>query len=106
MTSKFPIISENGNEYRVTIDAEEDWSQYIVRVYVQKMFLNRFTYWKFVSGGNMGGRYIMQDWNYDLIKIAKHAVRKYEGSISEHLNHRKKVNESFAKFDKWDGKVN
>lgn len=28
MTSKFPVVSENGNEYRVTVYEDKGWGQY------------------------------------------------------------------------------
>lgn len=105
MVSKFPIITESGNEYRVEIYEEYDWGQYVASVYVKSKLL-WFNRWKFVSGGSFGGRYRMKEWGYNLIKIAKHAVKKYEDNLESERIHKQRIKESYEIFEKWDGKVN
>lgn len=75
-------------------------------VYVQKKLFGMLKYWKSVSRGSFGGRYNIDDWDYDIVKCAKHAVKKYENRIASKIRHRKLTKESFEKFGKWDGKIN
>lgn len=104
MASKFPVISDSGQEYRVSVHEAVNLKQYVVKVYIQKKLFGKMSYWWFVSGGAWEGRYNMNKWDYDLVEVAKHAVKKYEDSIINNQMHKKRAKESFSEFEQWDGK--
>lgn len=104
MLNKYPVISENGNTYLVSI-WEDNHGFYVVDIYVEKVGLFGKKKFKQVNGGFYENYYEIEKWNYDLVTMAQHEVRKYEKKIASQIRHQKKLNNAFKEFKEWDGVI-
>lgn len=99
--SKFPVISENGNEYLVRIKKSIEYHTYhiedviICAIYVKRKF-NLFGYQK-VYGMSV----YYNNWNDSIIELCKESVKQYE---KEHVLPERKYKQSLEEFEKWNGK--
>ena len=97
---KFPVISENGNEYEVEM-YRGTFGIFFVEVYVRKDFIFGIKIKRNVNGYNE--TYSEEKWNYDYVAIAKHAVQKYEESVAEFIRRKQIESKRLAEFIEWDG---
>jgi hypothetical protein len=104
---KYPVISSNGNEYSVTVSQD----RYVNKRVTAQVFIIRkglFGRIRFVSvwGGDMFDRklYNEDEWSYDYIAIALHAVRKYEDMLEDKRQHESDRSQGAKRFEDWDGR--
>lgn len=96
---KFPVVSEYGNEYHVSM-WENSWGFLDVKIYVETKGLFGRRKLKDVYGR----AYDAKSWNYDFVSIAKNAVRKYEDECGKDAEELRLRREGIAVFYEWDGK--
>lgn len=101
---KFPVVSTNGTQYRVTI-FQDNFGVYSELHTKKRSWFGRDRFKK-VSGGIYAGRYNLANWNYDFVAIAHHTVKRYEDTISAHHKAERRKQEGIAKFKEWDGVMN
>jgi hypothetical protein len=108
LLSKFPVASENGNIYRVDIEAHDyPNTDYYVTLYKEEISRRGKIKFVRIAGGEYdpGNRYNFRDWHYDFTKMAKHKVKQYEDSLETSRKYNSKLYESVCGFEKWDGVI-
>lgn len=103
---KFPVVSENGNEYLVSVFQDTHWHKHVTaRVYVKRKGLFGRDKFVCIQGGNMFDRsvYDEEKWNYDYIAVAMNEVRKYENRIAREIQHEINRKEGAKRFEEWNG---
>lgn len=98
---KFPVVSENGNEYLV--DIYKDTFGVYCEVFVRERRWFGLKKFRRVAGGIYDGWYDLGNWDYDFIKIAKYAVKKHEDNVEIKLSRKRREAEGIEKFIEWDG---
>lgn len=105
--TKFPVISEKGNEYRV--DLFLDIYGFIrVSLYEEKKtnwLLHKLDIFRFklVRDGVHHGYYDKEEWGYDFTAMAISTVRKHEKEIEERNKANESALEKAKQFEEWDG---
>lgn len=106
---KFPVTSEQGNEYLVEIrECYFSESGYEVRVYEQ------YTGWfgkqrfRFLNENFMGSAryYRIEEFDFNLAKMAKHEIARMEAKWEAVRQLRQKKLEAQQKFEDWNGDCN
>ena len=98
---KYPVVSEDENEYLVTISDSVMFGFIRSAVFVREK--GWFGHCKFREVS--GGVYEAVEFDYDYVKIAKQAVKKYENRVKRELERERLKAQGIAKFDKWDGVI-
>lgn len=108
---KFPVTSDNGNEYLliirdspVFIKAHVDVSLYkkVVKESIlgnKKIRLQKLN----VNTSGYGASYEEEEWNYDYKKMAINEVVGYENNLNKQDKHEIRQENSKASFHNWDG---
>ncbi|AKO91991.1 hypothetical protein BEH_07685 [Priestia filamentosa] len=104
--TKYPVVSQNGNQYR--IDAWEDkWgtAHIEVFVYLGKSKIFKRDKFKSVYGGDeYGTAYDAPRWKYNYVAMAKDQVISYENYLKNIERKATERNDGVKEFSKWDGK--
>ena len=96
---KFPVVSEYGNEYYVSM-WEDSCGFLSVYVYVQtKGWFGRTKYKNVWIDAVRASKY-----GYNFVEIAKKVVRNYEARCAKEVETRRLKREGIEAFHKWDGK--
>lgn len=102
---KFPVTSENGNDYEVRVMLIESFGVATVALYSVKSGLFGITWRKNLNYGIIGfPEYSLAKWNYNFVEMAKAEVRDYEGYIAEALRRKQQRAKGIEAFAEWDGK--
>ena len=96
---KYPVISKNGNEYRVSFYelSTIGYTKCVVQVFRKRIWkINLFkridTY-----------TFTPKKWEFDYIKMAKRAVDSYEENIEKQKNNDSIEQQNIEKFKQWNG---
>ncbi|WP_299831586.1 hypothetical protein [uncultured Metabacillus sp.] len=104
--SKHPVISKEGNEYRVDV-AEIEFGYIGVAIY-KYVGLSKFRKrekFKVLYGGSIWDRhYDPSKYNYDYVKMAKTQVEHYEGLLKTEEKNTRAHSDGIEKFNSWNGK--
>lgn len=100
--SKYPVVSSTGAEYLVNV-YEDRFNTFVVEVFVPTKRWHKKM--KRVSGGMCDGRYDGDDWNYNLIAMAKNQIKKYEDEVEKTLLRNKTIEREIELFANWDGNI-
>lgn len=103
---KFPVISANGNEYRVDVRAcrlfVDHYEVYVYEKYIGWFGRERF---RFLNDRFMGRprSHNANKFNFDLVAMAKHEVVLLENEWDEDEKREQLKVEAERKFEEWDG---
>jgi len=100
---KFPVISENGNEYEVVIRRYDYSTAYGVYVYKRFKFLGISL--RSIQNYQILGvqHYDAVAYDYDFVKIAKDEVARMEAEWAEDSRRAMLREYNAKKFEEWDG---
>lgn len=105
--SKYPVISEKGNLYRVDICEDRLFEDTVVcTLYKKERGIFGGTKWERLNGGSFNRScYCESSWEYDYVEIAKEEVKKYEKLVDTQKDSDRKRREGMKKFGDWGGEV-
>lgn len=103
---KFPVFSDTGNEYAVTLYKPEYFYGMAAKVYVRESRLFGLLKWRKVAGGGLTGTVAFgtEDWGYDYKAMAKRAVNCYEEEQADKFQRTIDKQDGLREFEKWDGR--
>jgi hypothetical protein len=103
---KFPVFSDEGNEYAVSIE-DVRFSDKDVKAVIYVKGVGWFGREKFraVWGeGFIEDRYDAESYDYNYVKIAQAAVAKFEEAVRDANKQAAAKAKGIAKFEEWDGR--
>lgn len=100
---KFPVISENGNEYEVIIRRYSYSEAYGVSVY--KRFKLLGIPFRTIQNYQLLGvqHYSAIEYDYDFVKMAQDEVYRMEAEWAEDSRRESMLEHGITKFEEWDG---
>jgi hypothetical protein len=98
---KFPVFSDTGNEYAVTLYKPEYLYGMAAKVYVKESRLFGLLKFRKVDDGTWFGT---EEWGYDYKAMAKRAVNRCEKEQAEKAQRTLDKDAGLRDFEKWDGK--
>src|SRR5690554_653578 len=100
---KFPVISENGNEYLVKIRRSFGVHIYEVIVYERRKIFG-VPYFNRLNGGFLDdNEYDALNYDYDFVEMAKAEINRLEHRWELQYLREKVRNIGVGKFEEWDG---
>lgn len=98
---KYPVISENGDEYLVSVFPTIAYKHVNAEVYVKRKGL--FGRKKFMLVN--WSIYEESEWNYDYRAIAMNEIKKYENRVERQNQHEINRKQGAKRFEQWNGRA-
>lgn len=100
---KFPVISENGNEYMVKIRKTIAAYHYDVFIYRKRKVFG-IPYFRQLNGGFLDSNiYSAIEYNFDFVEIAKSEISRLERKWETRKEREIEYLEGVMTFEEWDG---
>lgn len=97
---KFPVTSQNGNEYLVKFEKLHVRIGWQCRLYKPIKFKGIKLFSTLVDTS-----YYDESWNSDFIDMSERAIYDYEIKLKEKKRQAEFAKENKKKFDEWDGRL-
>jgi hypothetical protein len=98
---KYPVISENGDEYLVSVFQSIAYKHVQAEIHVKRKGLFGRKKFERVNWS----LYEEPEWKYDYRAIAMNEVKKYENRIERQRQHEINQKQGAKRFEEWDGRA-